>query len=119
MSLLEKIKEKEAEKNKGYDVLFWRPEEGEILEGVVTEMGETITEFGDAEYLQLLTDNGKKFMVFLNSALHRLIEAEDVKTGDRIAIKYLGLVQSKKTKRKFKDYILVKDDGREGEPTEE
>jgi len=117
MSLAEKIKEKEAEKNKGYDVLFWRPEEGEILEGVVTEMGETITENGDAEYLQLSTDDGKKFMVFINSVLHRLIEQEDVKTGDRIAVKFLGLVQSKKTKRKFKDYILVKDDSIENNPT--
>lgn len=110
MSLINKIKEKEEEKNKGYDVLFWKPMEGEIIEGEVIEMGETITENGDAEYIQILTEDGKKFMVFVNSVLRKLIVAEDVKIGDRIAIKYLGLVKSKKSKHKFKDYILVKDD---------
>ena len=110
MSLVEKIKEKEAEKNKGYNVLFWRPEPGEIIEGEVIEMGETITENGDAEYVQICADDGKKFMVFINSVLQKLILSEDVKVGDRIAIKFLGLVKSKKSKHKFKDYILVKDD---------
>jgi hypothetical protein len=58
-------------------------------------------------------------MVFLNSILKKLVEAEDVKVDDRIAIKFLGLTQSKKSKRKFKDYILVKDDSLDNEPTEE
>ncbi|MFZ6007212.1 MAG: hypothetical protein ACOYU2_06105 [Nitrospirota bacterium] len=113
MSLIDKIKEKEQERNKEYSVLFWKPEPDEIIEGIVEEMGETITPNGDAEFIQIQTDEGKKIMVFINSILQKLIVQEDVKTGDRIAIKYLGLVQSKKTNRKYKDYILVKDDSAE------
>ena len=109
-SLVDKIKEKEQERNKEYETQFWKPAEGEILEGVVTEMGDTITEHGDAEYLDIETDGGKKFTVFINSVLRKLIAGEDVKVDDRIAIKYLGLVQSKKSNRKFKDYILVKEE---------
>ncbi len=115
MSLMDKLKEKEEEKNAGYDVLFWKPEPGEVIEGAVTEMGETITEYGDAEYLQVETEDGKKFMVFLNSVLRKQTVAEDVKVGDRVAIKYLGQVQSKKKNRKFNDYVLVKDEPSESE----
>jgi len=107
-SLLEKIAEKEQAKNAEYEIQFWRPEPGEIIEGRVTEMGETITENGDAEYFQIEA-KGRKFLVFVNAVLHRLLEEEDVQTGDRIAVKFLGLVQSKKSDRKYKDYILVKD----------
>jgi hypothetical protein len=111
MSLADKIKEKEQERNKEYDILFWKPVEGDVLMGTVEEMGSTITEHGDSEYIQIQTDEQKKFMVFLNSVLQKLVEQEDVKTGDRIAIKFLGLVQSRKFKtKKYKDYILVKDD---------
>jgi hypothetical protein len=112
-SLIDKIKEKETEKNSGYEVQYWKPTEGETIEGIVTDMGNTITEYGDAEYLQIETDGGTKVMIFLNSILQRQVESEDVKVGDRIAIKYLGLVQSKKTKRKYKDYVLVKDESDE------
>ncbi len=108
-NLIDKIKEKEQERQKEFSVLFWKPEPGQIVEGVVEEIGNTITEHGDAEYVQIATDEGKKFMVFLNSVLHKLMEAEEVKVGDRIAIKYAGLVESKKSKRKFKDFILVKE----------
>lgn len=110
MSLMDKLKEKEQERNKEYSILFWKPQEGEIIEGTIEEIGETITEYGDSEYVQIPTDDQKKYMVFINSVLKKLVEAEDVKVGDRVAIKYLGLSQSKKTKRKYKDYILVKDD---------
>ncbi|MEW6741020.1 MAG: hypothetical protein AB1325_14105 [Nitrospirota bacterium] len=112
-SLIDKLKEKEQGRNKEYSVLFWKPEPDEIVEGIVEEMGETITPNGDAEYVQIMTDEGKKFMVFVNSILQKLIVQEDVKVGDRIAIKFLGLVQAKKTNRKFKDYVLVKDDSEE------
>ncbi len=116
MNLMDKLKEKENERQKGYDILFWRPNENEVIEGTVVEMGETITENGDAEYLQMETGNGEtgtgKFMIFINSVLRQMIVAEDVKVGDHIAIKFLGLVQSKKTKRKYKDYVLVKDEER-------
>lgn len=116
MSLKDKLAEKEKERDQGYEVAFWKPQEGEILEGVVTEFGETITEFGDAEYAQVETE-GKKYMVFLNFGLKKQVDAEGVKEGDRVAIKFLGLVQSKKSKRKFKDYLLVKEDA--DNPTEE
>jgi len=107
---MEKLKEKEEQRNKEYETQFWKPTEGEILEGKVVEMGDTITEYGDAEYLDIETADGKKYTVFLNSVLRKLVVEEDVKVDDHIAIKYLGLMQSKKKNRKFKDYVLVKDD---------
>lgn len=109
MSLTDKLKEKEQENVKEFSTIFWKPKEGEVLEGKVEKIGQTITEFGDKNYLELVTDEGKKFTVFINAVLERLIEKEGVKKGDRVAIKYKGLGLSKKTKREFKDYILVKD----------
>lgn len=115
MNLIDKLNEKEKAKTEEYSILYWKPEPGGIIEGVVEEVGETITENGDAEYVQIATDDGKKFMVFQNSVLKKLIEAEDVTIGDRIAIKFIGLTQSKKSKRKYKDYILVKEDSEESD----
>lgn len=117
-SLIDKLNEKEKARTEGYSVLYWKPQEGEAIEGIVEEMGTTITENGDAEYVQIQTDEGKKYMIFVNSVLHKLLEVEDVKTGDRIAVKYLGLVQSKKTKRKYKDYVLAKADDSETDQPE-
>jgi DNA helicase TIP49 (TBP-interacting protein) len=114
MSLLDKLKEKESEIEKGYDVLFWKPEPGEIIEGVVGEIGTTITGFGDSDYIQIQTEDDKKYMIFCNGYLKRLLEEEEVQEGDFIAIKFAGYVQSKKYKtRKFKSYILVKADDSE------
>jgi hypothetical protein len=114
MKLAEKLKEKKKAAEKEYDVLFWKPEPGEIIEGVVEEIGTTITGFGDSDYIQIQTEDDRKFMVFCNGVLKRLLDEEDVKVDDYIAIEFKGYVQSKKSKnRKFKDYVLVKADDSE------
>lgn len=118
-SLIEKIQEKEQARSKEFSVLFWKPEPGEIIEGTIEGTGSMVTEYGDAEYLQIVTADEKKFMVFLNLVLHKIVETEDVKTGDRIAIKYAGMVQSRKSKYMFKNYVLVKSDDTNGNETED
>ncbi|MBF0558847.1 MAG: hypothetical protein HQL08_08710 [Nitrospirae bacterium] len=118
-SLIDKLKQKEAEKNKDYEVKFWKPEAGEILEGKVTDMGNTITREGDAEFMQIEIGTGK-FMVFVNSVLSRLMEDEGVQIGDTVAVKFLGLIESNKNKkRKFKDYVLVKADTADSDNSEQ
>jgi hypothetical protein len=111
-----KLKEKKQEQSKEYDALFWKPQEGDILEGKVTEIGTTITGFGDSDYIQIETEDQKKYMVFCNGVLKRLLDEEDVNVDDYIAIEFIGYVQSKKSKnRKFKDYVLVKADDAESD----
>lgn len=105
--LMEKLREKEQKMT--YSTTYWRPSEGDVIEGVVTDRGETITENGDAEYIQIDTEKGR-FMVFLNSVLRHQLEAEGVQKGDTIAIKFLGLVQSKRSRRKYKKYLVAKGD---------
>lgn len=111
MKLSEKLREKEKEQDKVYDVLYWKPSEGDVLEGTVTDIGTTITAHGDSDFVQVETDEKKKFMVFCNGLLKRLLDEEEVKKGDYIAIRFKGFVQSKKSKTKrYRNYILVKDD---------
>jgi DNA-directed RNA polymerase subunit E'/Rpb7 len=116
MKLAEKLAEKKKAAEKEYDVLFWKPSEGETIEGKVTEIGQTITGFGDSDYIQIQTEDQKKYMIFCNGVLKRLLDEEDVKVDDYIAIEFVGYVQSKKSKnRKFKDYVLVKADDAESD----
>jgi hypothetical protein len=115
MKLADKLKEKKKAAEKEYDILFWKPQEGETIEGIVREIGTTITGFGDSDYIQIETDKGK-YMIFCNGVLKRLLDEEDVKVSDYIAIEFAGYVQSKKAKnRKFKDYVLVKADDAESD----
>jgi DNA helicase TIP49 (TBP-interacting protein) len=110
-SLTEKLKEKKQQ-TKQYEIEYWKPAEGDILEGEVQDIGQTITTYGDSDYIQVLTPDGKKVLAFCNGILKRLLDEENVQIGDVIAIEFLGLAESKKNpKRKFKDYILVVDRG--------
>jgi len=105
-TLTEKLREKQAGQAKnGRQV--WKPEEGEILEGVVTQMGSTITQFGDAEYLDIKDDQGHVWTVFLSKVLKTKIDEELVEEGDRVAIEFLGLKKAAKGTKKYKDYLVV------------
>ena len=106
-ALLDKLKEKEQQSSTSNG--YWKPEEGEVLEGTVAKIGSTITSNGDATYCDLQTEAGK-VSLFLNSVLKQAFANESVQEGDTIAIKYLGLEKSKKG-RQYKNYIVVKDDG--------
>lgn len=106
--LSEKLKEKAAVRAKEFGSTFWKPQDGEILEGEVTAMGSTITSAGEGEYVDIRTVDGETFTVFINAILEKQIDVEEVKEGDRIAIQFLGRVPSKKNpKRSYKDYLLV------------
>lgn len=106
-TLTEKLKEKKAKQSN-----VWHPEVGEILEGTVSEMGDTITANGDAKYAHIETETGK-VTVFLNSVLQKQFEEEQVEEGDTIAIEFLGMVKSQKGKREYKNFCVVKSDAAE------
>jgi hypothetical protein len=48
--------------------------------------------------------------VYVNKILGDQIDAEAVGKGDRIAIKFLGLEKSKRGNKRYKNYLLAKDD---------
>lgn len=107
---MENLNEKLAEKEKARATSIgntWRPEEGEVLEGIVEKLGDTITEYGDQSFVEVTTGLGK-YTVWLNSILSEQVEAEEVAKGDHIAIKFLGLKKSRKGDRSYKDFVLVK-----------
>jgi len=96
--------------------LVWRPQaEGEIIEGTVTEIGKTITENGEREFLKMQTEGGEK-MVFLNRSLKKLVSKNMVDEGDRIAIGYVGQVVGTGAHegKTFKNYMLLKEGGQAG-----
>jgi hypothetical protein len=108
MNLKEKLAEKEQERqtNTGNS---WRPEPGETIEGTIKRVNETtITEYGEQSFIELTTADGT-VTVWCNSILSEQIESEDVKPGDHVAIKFLGLKKSKRGNRQYKNYILVKE----------
>lgn len=108
MSELLRKRLEEKEKMKEKDSTFWSPEEGEILEGKVAKIGTTITEYGDADFAEIELEGGVKKTVFINPILARQFEEEEVREGDEVAVKFLGKVQSKKTKRWTKNYVVAK-----------
>lgn len=108
MSLTDKLTQKEKDRDK--EGTYWKPAEGDILEGVASDIEDTITANGDAKVMDIETAEGKTFTIFVNSVLEKQFAEEKVKPGDKIAIKFLGLFPSHKNpKRKFKDYLVVKD----------
>lgn len=104
-TLAEKLKAKKEQQSG-----VWHPEEGDILEGRVTEIGNTITANGDAKYAHIETEQGK-VTVFLNSVLQKQFEQEKVDIGDTIGIEFLGKVKSRKGKNKeYFNYLVAKAD---------
>jgi dihydroorotate dehydrogenase len=111
MSLADKLKQKEEQKNDG-KVVFWKPDPGEIIEGEITEIGTMTThEKEDSPYIQIrANENGqnREYIVFKNPVLQRLLDEENAEVGDQIAIKFAGLKKSKKNpKRSYKDYVVA------------
>lgn len=87
----------------------WHPNVDDILEGIVTEIGETQTDNGLAKYAHVETDTGK-VTVFINSVLQKQFEQEKVEEGVSIGIQYLGKVKSKKSDNEYKNYLVVRAD---------
>lgn len=103
MNAMEKLAEKEKKAN-----MVWEPNEGDIITGVVAERGSTTTSYGVREFLKLTLKNGGLKIVYLNSSLLEAVQKEAVKRGDSIAIKLLRI--KKNGSKKFKEFILAKDD---------
>jgi len=109
MSLDQKLKEKEQERQKNRTI--WKPEkEGETIQGKVTKIGKTITPFGEADYMEVETSPGQFQTIFMNVVLADRIREEGVNQGDTIAIKYMGMRKSKKGKKSYRDFVVAKAD---------
>jgi len=105
-----KVKAKEQAKRQSQRQI-WKPQkEGETLHGTVVALGTTITPFGEAEYCDIKEDDGKTWTVFLNKVLKDQFEADFVQKGTRVLIKFMGLKNSKKGSRQYKDYLVIVDD---------
>lgn len=109
MGLLEKLQTEEKQREQGkFATQFWKPKPGDVLIGTVTKMGETITSFGERQYMDVQAEDGNTYTVFLTPVLKRLIEEKHVKEGSKIAIKFTGIKTSSKNRKKtYKDFILV------------
>lgn len=83
---------------------------GTVAAGVLSAITEGETQFGTAEFLQMVTDQGEKISVCISSAL-ALYDWEAL-MGSYIEIEYTGEEKSKKNKGKtFKTFDLrVADD---------
>lgn len=88
------------------ETAIWKPLDGEAIQGVLKERGNTITQYGDAKYIVLEKEKEGRIKIYTNQLLEDLLDYESAEIGDTIAIKYRGLVQGKK--RKYKDYLLAK-----------
>jgi len=104
----QRLKEKEQERARVRTI--WKPEkEGEILEGKVTQLGRTITPFGESPYCEIATQDGQVWTVFMNVVLADRFKEENVQKGDTIAIKFAGMKKSKKGKKTYRDFVVAKD----------
>ncbi len=104
-ALTDKLQEKKQKQT-----CVWHPAAaGEVTEGKVVLIGETITANGDAKFAEIETATGK-MTVFLSSVLQKQFDMEKVEEGDTIAIEFMGEVKSSKSKRVYKNYVVVKGD---------
>lgn len=108
MSILEKLQQEEQQRESKFSTYFWKPRPGEVLVGTVTKMGQTITAYGEKEFMDVQAEDGKVYTVFLTPVLQKLTEEKNVQEGQKVAIKFLGIKTSSKNKKKtYKDFILV------------
>lgn len=78
--------------------------EGDIIEGVITEIGEIRLEDRLASYIRLMTAKGERTF-WLGKVLSEEVVRESVKKGDYVGIKYLGEKPSHKG-NPYKDYDM-------------
>ena len=78
------------------DVIAWRPEEGDLVAGTLRDISDSSeNEFGSYVILMIETPTGKLvnvhcFHTVLRRDIERRLQRGTLKTGDEIAIKYIG-----------------------------
>lgn len=89
--------------------MFEFDEIGIVACGTILGITEGETQFGPAEFLQLIQDDGEKISVCISSAL-ALYDWEEL-TGKYVEIEYTGEEKSKKNKGKtFKTFEISSED---------
>lgn len=78
------------------DVIAWRPEAGDVVAGTLRDVSDSSeNEFGSYVILMIETPTGKLvnvhcFHTVLRRDIERRLQRGTLKTGDEIAIKYIG-----------------------------
>jgi hypothetical protein len=74
----------------------WKPNEGDAIEGVVTELATRASEYGpDYTIITVEDDGGNEWAIHgFHSMLRNEIERKTPQVGDRIAVAYHGLGES-------------------------
>lgn len=78
------------------DVIAWRPEAGDVVAGTLRDISDSSeNEFGSYVILMIETPTGKLvnvhcFHTVLRRDVERRLQRGTLKTGDEIAIKYIG-----------------------------
>ena len=88
---------------------FWIPkEEGDFVTGNVLGFRAMQSRFGDGEVIELKDDETEEVLsIFLSSVIKTARERENIKAGDHIGIKYLGIVEGPNAD--YKDFIVMVD----------
>jgi len=83
----------------------WEPKAGDVIAGEVINRKTIERADGTTnEIIVVLPEDGGEPRTVWESVVLKKLFAE-VKIGDRIGIKYLGMQMGKKTKREYKNYI--------------
>jgi len=96
------------------DVIAWRPEAGDVVAGTLRDVSDSSeNEFGSYVILMIETPTGKLvnvhcFHTVLRRDIERRLQRGTLKTGDEIAIKYIGTAdKSEKGKNAAELYRVV------------
>jgi hypothetical protein len=96
------------------DVIAWRPEVGDVVAGTLRDISDSSeNEFGSYVILMIETPTGKLvnvhcFHTVLRRDIERRLQRGTLKTGDEIAIKYIGTAEkSEKGKNAPELYRVV------------
>jgi len=92
----------------GRDSVTWQPEQpGDQVAGVVVEVTDIVTEYGQSPVVVVLEPDGREVRVLgFGAVMQRAIYQSAIEPGDLFAARFLGRHQGK-TGRPYADYKVV------------
>lgn len=102
------VSEIEAEKNDGYtklesgDVITLK--EGETIEGIFRGISESV--LYPSSWAVSIEVNNEQKVIFVNNIVNDLFIKYDIKIGQKMKLKFKGMIQNKAKTFEYKDYDL-------------
>jgi excisionase family DNA binding protein len=94
---------------------IWKPKEGDAISGKILEINNVASHYGgDAYYTKIQTANNQIYTIFLNKVLLDFFSKENIHKGDTVTIKFLGLFKGTGGIKRFKNYIVTKENNTRG-----